>query len=107
MSEVRRGVYLLPNIFTTASLFCGFYAIVRAIEQISRGGNNFRLCALAIIAAALFDGLDGRVARRTRTSSRFGMEYDSLCDLFSQAKDFPGTVDHCCAHHNGGFAFSV
>ncbi|MFH1017922.1 MAG: CDP-diacylglycerol--serine O-phosphatidyltransferase [Pseudomonadota bacterium] len=83
MSDVRKGVYILPNLFTTLSLFFGFYAIVQAIKLAMSGGQNFEICAVAIVAAAICDGLDGRVARRTRTSSRFGTEYDSLADLVS------------------------
>jgi CDP-diacylglycerol--serine O-phosphatidyltransferase len=81
MSDVRRGVYILPNLFTTASLFCGFYAIVHAIELAVSGAQDFKTCAVLIVAAAVFDGMDGRVARKTRTSSKFGVEYDSLSDL--------------------------
>ncbi len=71
----RRGFYLLPNLMTTASLFCGFYALVAAIHQ------DFERASLAILASFFFDGLDGRVARATRTTSQFGVEYDSLADL--------------------------
>ncbi len=83
MSEIRRGVYILPNLFTAASLFCGFYAIIHAFMIVMRGGTDFGRCAFAIILAAIFDGMDGRVARRTKTESRFGMEFDSLSDLVS------------------------
>lgn len=68
-------ICILPSLLTTASLFSGFYAIVSAIN-----GMYFN-AAVAIIVAGVFDGMDGRVARLTGTSSRFGMEYDSLCDL--------------------------
>jgi CDP-diacylglycerol--serine O-phosphatidyltransferase len=68
----RRGIYLLPNAFTTAALFAGFYAIVQAMDQ------NFDQAAVAIFAAAVLDSLDGRVARLTKTQSAFGAEYDSL-----------------------------
>jgi CDP-diacylglycerol---serine O-phosphatidyltransferase len=67
--------YILPSLLTTISLFSGFYAIVAAIN-----GRYFQ-AAIAILVAGIFDGLDGRVARMTKTTSRFGMEYDSLCDL--------------------------
>ncbi len=67
--------YLLPSLLTTFSLFSGFYAIISAIN------GSFFNSAVAILIAAVFDGLDGRVARLTGTTSRFGMEYDSLCDL--------------------------
>ncbi len=73
----RRGIYLLPNLFTTAALFCGFYAIIAAMQ------NNFIVAAIAIFIAMLLDGLDGRVARLTNTQSDFGAQYDSLADLIS------------------------
>jgi CDP-diacylglycerol---serine O-phosphatidyltransferase len=71
----RRGIYLLPNLFTTAALFAGFYAIVQAMNQ------RFEQAAVAIFIAMVLDGLDGRVARMTRTQSAFGAEYDSLSDM--------------------------
>lgn len=70
-----RGVYLLPNLLTTGTLFSGFYAIVAAID------HNFSRAGMAIFIAMLFDGLDGRVARWTNTQSAFGKEYDSLSDM--------------------------
>src|SRR4249920_11549 len=70
-----RAIYLLPNLFTTGCLFSGFYAIVAAID------DNYERAGFAIFAAMLFDTLDGRVARMTRTESAFGKEYDSLCDM--------------------------
>ncbi len=70
-----RGVYWLPNVFTTGTLFGGFYAIVAAIN------GDFSRAGIAIFVAMLFDGLDGRVARWTNTQSDFGKEYDSLCDM--------------------------
>ena len=73
----RRGIYLLPNLFTTAALFAGFYAIVQAMN------GRFGESAIAIFVAGLLDGLDGRVARLTRTQSEFGKEYDSLSDMVS------------------------
>jgi len=73
----RRGIYLLPNLFTTAALFAGFYAIVQAMN------GRFGESAVAIFVAGLLDGLDGRVARLTRTQSEFGAEYDSLSDMVS------------------------
>lgn len=73
----RRGVYLLPNLFTTAALFSGFYAIVVSMN------GQFEAAAIAIFAAMVFDGLDGRVARLTHTQSKFGAEYDSLSDMVS------------------------
>ncbi|PIE00121.1 MAG: CDP-diacylglycerol--serine O-phosphatidyltransferase [Thiothrix nivea] len=73
----RRGIYLLPNLFTTAALFGGFYAIVAAMQ------DQFETAALAVFIAMLLDGLDGRVARMTNTQTEFGAEYDSLADLVS------------------------
>ena len=76
-AEPRRGIYLLPNVFTTAALFCGFYAIVMAMTQ------RFEHAAFAIFAAMVLDSLDGRVARMTNTQSEFGAQYDSLSDMIS------------------------
>lgn len=73
----RRGVYLLPNLFTTGALFSGFYAIVAGMN------GQFEAAAIAIFVAMLLDGLDGRVARMTNTQSAFGAEYDSLSDMVS------------------------
>src|SRR5512134_3008256 len=73
----RRGIYLLPNLLTTIALFAGFYAIVQAMS------GRFEHAAVAIFVAMVFDGLDGRVARLTRTQSAFGAEYDSLSDMVS------------------------
>lgn len=70
-------IYVLPNLLTTGNLFFGFYAIILSIQQ------NYAYASYAIVAAAVFDLLDGRVARLTRSVSQFGMEYDSLCDLIS------------------------
>lgn len=74
---VSMHIYLLPNLLTTANLFVGFYAIIAAIQ------GNFTTAANCIVLAAIFDLLDGRVARMTRATSKFGAEYDSLCDLLS------------------------
>jgi CDP-diacylglycerol---serine O-phosphatidyltransferase len=71
----QRGIYLLPNLLTTAALFAGFYAIVAAMKGL------FETAAIAIFVAMVADGLDGRVARLTRTQSPFGAQYDSLSDL--------------------------
>lgn len=73
----RRGIFLLPNLLTTAALFSGFYAIIAGM------GGDFVNAAVAIIAAGIFDGLDGRVARLTNTTSAFGVQYDSLSDMVS------------------------
>ena len=71
----HRGIYLLPNLFTTAALFSGFYAIINSI------GGHYGYAAIAIFIAMVLDGLDGRVARLTNTQSAFGAEYDSLSDM--------------------------
>ncbi|SEN08654.1 CDP-diacylglycerol--serine O-phosphatidyltransferase [Nitrosomonas marina] len=73
----RRGIYLLPNLFTTAALFAGFYAIVQAMN------GNFEHSAVAVFIAMVLDGLDGRVARMTHSQSEFGAEYDSMSDMVS------------------------
>lgn len=72
---IKKGVYVLPNLLTLASLFCGFFSMIRAL------GGDFENAAWAILAAGVLDGLDGRVARLTRTQSEFGIELDSLVDL--------------------------
>jgi len=72
-----RGIYLLPNLFTTCGLFAGFYAIIAAAN------SQFTAAAIAVFVAAIADGIDGRVARLTGTSSEFGVQYDSLADLVS------------------------
>jgi CDP-diacylglycerol--serine O-phosphatidyltransferase len=76
-SKPRRGIYLLPNLFTTAALFAGFYAIVVAIA------GQYTDAVVAIFIAGILDGLDGRVARLTNTQSAFGEQYDSLSDMVS------------------------
>jgi CDP-diacylglycerol--serine O-phosphatidyltransferase len=73
----RRGIYLLPNLFTTGAMFAGFYAIIAGI------GGHYIDAAIAVFVAAVLDGLDGRVARLTNTQSEFGVQYDSLSDLVS------------------------
>lgn len=70
-----RGIYLLPNLFTTAALFAGFYAVLAAMN------DQFEKAAIAIFVAMVLDGLDGRVARMTNTQTAFGAEYDSLSDM--------------------------
>ena len=74
---VKKGVYLLPNLCTTASLFCGFFSVIKSLH------GEFVLAAWAILLAGVFDMFDGRLARLTRGSSQFGIEYDSLVDLAS------------------------
>ncbi|HLF96758.1 MAG TPA: CDP-alcohol phosphatidyltransferase family protein, partial [Methylococcaceae bacterium] len=73
----RRGIYLLPNLFTTGALFAGFFAITAAIK------GNYELAAGAVFVAMILDGMDGRVARLTNTQSEFGAQYDSMADLIS------------------------
>lgn len=73
----RRGIYIVPNLFTTAALFCGFFAIIQGMQ------GQFERAAIAIFVAMVLDGLDGRVARLTHTQSAFGAEYDSLSDMVS------------------------
>lgn len=73
----RRGIYLLPNLFTTGALFSGFYAITSAMN------GQFEVAAIAIFISMVLDGLDGRVARLTNTQSAFGAEYDSMADMIS------------------------
>jgi CDP-diacylglycerol--serine O-phosphatidyltransferase len=73
----RRGIYLLPNLFTTASLFAGFYGIIASID------GSYQRAAVAVIIAGVLDGLDGRLARLTHTESEFGKQYDSLSDMVS------------------------
>ncbi|GAA6185648.1 MULTISPECIES: CDP-diacylglycerol--serine O-phosphatidyltransferase [Alteromonadaceae] len=73
----RKGIYLLPNLLTTAGLFSGFYAVVASMN------GRFEAAAVAIFVAMIFDGLDGRVARMTNTQSEFGAEYDSMADMVS------------------------
>lgn len=77
VAKPRRGIYLLPNLFTTGALFAGFYAMIAAIH------GRFEIAAVAIFVAMILDGLDGRVARLTNTQSAFGVEYDSLSDMVS------------------------
>ena len=76
-AKPRRGIYLLPSLFTTGALFAGFFAIIAALQ------GDFAPAAIAILVALVLDGLDGRVARMTNTQSDFGAEYDSLSDMVS------------------------
>ena len=75
--KTRKGIYVLPNLFTTLNMFFGFVAIINALD------GNFPNAAVFIIIAAVFDLLDGKIARATNTTSKFGIEYDSLADLIS------------------------
>ena len=75
--RIKKGIYLLPNLFTTASLFAGFYSIIASVQE------KYYIAAVAILISLVFDGLDGRIARFTNTTSKFGAEYDSLADLIA------------------------
>jgi len=75
--RLKKGIYVLPNLITTASLFCGFYSIIASVQE------KFVISAITIMIALVLDGLDGRIARMTNTTSKFGAEYDSLSDLIS------------------------
>jgi CDP-diacylglycerol--serine O-phosphatidyltransferase len=75
--KMRRGVYILPNLFTTGNLFCGFWAIISVFQE------RFFYAAIAILLASAFDILDGKVARLSGATSKFGVQYDSLADLVS------------------------
>lgn len=75
--RLRRGIYVLPSLFTVASLFCGFYAIIRAVQ------GSYKVAALLILVASVLDAVDGQVARLTRTSTDFGVQFDSLADVVS------------------------
>ena len=75
--SMPRGIFLLPNLFTTSALFSGFFAMVAAVN------GDFTTASIAIFIAMVLDGLDGRVARLTNTQSDFGAEYDSLSDMLS------------------------
>ena len=76
-NSMTKGVFLLPNLITSLSLLSGFYSIINSIE------GKYRIAGWLIIASILFDGIDGKVARLTNTSSKFGIEYDSLSDLIA------------------------
>jgi CDP-diacylglycerol---serine O-phosphatidyltransferase len=76
-NRIRKGIYVLPNLITTASLFCGFYSIIASFQ------DKFVIAAITILAALVLDGMDGRIARITNTTSKFGAEYDSLSDLIA------------------------
>ncbi len=73
----RKGVYIIPNLFTSGNLFCGVFAVIAVFNA------EFSKAAVAILFASIFDTLDGKLARLTRTTSKFGVEYDSLADLVS------------------------
>lgn len=75
--RIKKGIFLLPNLITTASLFAGFYSIIASVQE------KYHIAAIAILVSLVFDGLDGRIARMTNTTSKFGAEYDSLSDLIA------------------------
>lgn len=75
--QMRKGVYILPNLFTSGGLFCGVFSVVQTIKE------NYLYAAIAVLVALVFDALDGRIARMTKTSSQFGVEYDSLSDVIA------------------------
>jgi len=75
--SMRKGIYILPNLFTSGSLFCGFFALLRTLQE------DFYTAAIFILASAFLDGMDGKIARYTNTTTRFGVEYDSLADVIS------------------------
>jgi CDP-diacylglycerol--serine O-phosphatidyltransferase len=75
--RLRRGIYLLPTLFTVGNLFCGYWALVLTIR------GDFKLAGILIIVASVLDGMDGRIARLTGTTSAFGLEFDSLADMVS------------------------
>lgn len=77
LNRTARGIYLLPNLFTMAALFAGFFAIISAAKQ------QFEAASIAIFVAMILDALDGRVARLTHTQTKFGAEFDSLSDMIS------------------------
>ncbi|MEE9499158.1 MAG: CDP-diacylglycerol--serine O-phosphatidyltransferase, partial [Nitrospinaceae bacterium] len=73
----KKGIYILPSLFTTGNVFCGFYAFISVMNE------KFFVAGAAIVVAIIFDALDGRVARLTKTTSAFGVQYDSLADVIS------------------------
>ena len=96
-----RGIYLLPNLFTTAALFAGFYAICAAVS------GKYAAAAIAVLVAIVLDGMDGRIARMTNTQSDFGAEYDSLADMVSFGVA-PAMIAYLCILHDvGKFGFLV
>jgi len=74
---MRKGIYILPNLFTAASLFCGFFSLLNTLRE------DFYVAAIFILISGLLDGMDGKIARFTNTTSRFGVEFDSLADVIA------------------------
>jgi len=77
MNGMRKGIYILPNLITAGSLFCGFFALLRTLQE------DFYTGAIFILASGLLDGMDGKIARYTNTTTRFGVEFDSLADVIA------------------------
>ena len=77
MNRMRKGIYILPNLITAGSLFCGFFALLRTLQE------DFYTAAVFILASGLLDGMDGKIARYTNTTTRFGVEFDSLADVIA------------------------
>jgi len=77
MHRMRKGIYILPNLITSGSLFCGFFALLRTLQE------DFYTAAVFILASGLLDGMDGKIARYTNTTTRFGVEFDSLADVIA------------------------
>ena len=77
MNSMRKGIYILPNLITAGSLFCGFFALLRTLQE------DFYTGAIFILASGLLDGMDGKIARYTNTTTRFGVEFDSLADVIA------------------------
>ena len=75
--NIKKGIYILPNLFTSMNMFCGYYAVLAAVN------TRYEQAAISILIGAVFDLLDGKIARATHTTSRFGIEYDSLADLIT------------------------
>ena len=75
--NLKKGIHILPSLFTTGNVFCGFYAFIAVFQE------KYYIAAWAIVLAMIFDVLDGRIARMTKTTSAFGVQYDSLADIIS------------------------
>jgi len=98
---MRRGIYLLPNLLTTANLFCGFFSVIKSMQ------GDYVFAAWMIVFAGFFDGLDGRVARLTKTQSDFGVEYDSLSDLSTFCMAPAVLMFSWCLHSYGKFGIAA
>lgn len=98
-SGIARGIYILPNLFTAASLFCGFFSIVKSIN------GHYQTAIILIIMAGIFDLLDGRIARLTHSESGFGLEFDSLVDLISFGLAPAVLIYVCSLSHLGRFGW--